>query len=227
MTLFIAAGLIFPGALVADTPQKNPAKQIKKVEDSIRVLEEMMREADKSIPLSLLEESAGIAILPDVIKAAFVIGGRHGKGVLMIRQKDGRWSDPVFIDIKAGSAGWQIGVESTDIILVFKTQRSVENITKGKFTLGADVGVAAGPVGRSAEASTDTKLKAEIFSYARSRGLYVGISFQGASIKVDDKANRNFYGMKGIQADAILGGEGLTRPEIADELKKALLGFSN
>jgi lipid-binding SYLF domain-containing protein len=221
--LIFAVSLLGPKAIAAGA--KDPVKETRKIEDAIRVLEEMTAEADKSIPLSLLEDCAGIAILPDVIKAAFIIGGRHGKGVLMIRGEDGGWSNPVFVDLKAGSAGWQAGVQSTDLILVFKTRRSVENITRGKFTLGADVGIAAGPLGRSAEASTDTELKAEILSYARSRGLYAGLSFQGASISIDDKANANFYGTKGIEAERILGEKDLPCPEAAAQLKKALADF--
>jgi lipid-binding SYLF domain-containing protein len=221
--LVFAVSLIGPKAIAAGA--KDPVKETRKVEDAIRVLEEMTGEADKSIPVNLLEDCAGIAILPDVIKAAFIIGGRHGKGVLMIRAEGGGWSNPVFVDLKAGSAGWQAGVQSTDLILVFKTPRSVEKITRGKFTLGADVGIAAGPLGRSAEASTDTELKAEILSYARSRGLYAGLSFQGASISIDDKANANFYGTKGIEAERILEEKGLPCPEAAAQLKKALADF--
>ncbi len=218
-------GIVLPRSGLDGGTRQDPIKEIRKVEDAIRVLREMTAEADKSVPVGLVAESAGIAILPDVIKAAFIIGGRHGKGVLLVRRESGGWSDPVFIDIKAGSAGWQVGVQSTDLILVFKTPRSIENITKGKFTLGADVGIAAGPMGRSAEASTDSELKAEIYSYARSRGLYAGLSLQGASIQVDDKANGNFYGVRGIEAERILGGGTLTAPGIAGTLKKALEAF--
>jgi lipid-binding SYLF domain-containing protein len=209
-----------PGRLPAG--QKGPAAdQVKKVEDAIRVLEEMMKESDKSIPVGLIESCAGLAIIPDVIKAGLVIGGRHGKGVLLVRTKAG-WTDPSFIDIKGGSVGWQAGVESADVILVFRTPRSVENITEGKFTLGADAGVAAGPLGRSAEASTDSALKAEILAYSRSRGLYAGLTLQGSSLQEDRKANQNFYGMDGISPKAIFEGKVTTVPEIAVKLKSAL-----
>ncbi len=225
LTAALLIGVLTTGQGATFAAQKDPVKQIRKVEDAIRVLEEMTGEADKSIPVDLVADCAGIAILPDVIKAAFIIGGRHGKGVLMLRGDDGLWTNPVFIDLKAGSAGWQAGVQSTDLILVFKTPRSIENITRGKFTLGADVGIAAGPIGRSAEASTDTELKAEIYSYARSRGLYAGLSFQGASIQVDDGANRDFYGVKGIDPERILSEKDLPSPDIAEKLQKALADF--
>jgi lipid-binding SYLF domain-containing protein len=204
----------------------SPANETKKVEDAIRVLAEMTKESDKSIPEKLLERSAGIAIIPDVIKAAYIIGGRHGNGVLLVRGKDGVWSNPSFIGLTGGSVGWQIGVESADIILVFKTPRSIENITRGKFTLGADAGVSAGPLGRSAEASTDAELKAEIYAYSRSRGLYAGLSMQGASLHVDAKANESFYGLKGIGPETIFEGKVLKVPDIALKLRKALENFS-
>ncbi len=123
------------------------ADQIKKIEDSVRVLQEMMKESDKGIPEGLVRDCAGIAIIPDVLRAGLVIGGRHGRGVLLVRTKDGGWSDPSFIEITGGSIGWQAGVQSADIILVFRTPRSVERIGEGKFTFGADAGIAAGPLG--------------------------------------------------------------------------------
>jgi len=201
---------------------KSPASEIKKVEDSVRVLDEMMKESDKGVPLELFEKIAGIAIIPNVIKAAYIVGGRHGYGVLVVRGKDGRWTNPSFIGITGGSLGWQIGIESADVILVFRTPRSVENITRGKFTLGADAGVAAGPLGRSAEASTDAQLKAEIYSYSRSRGLYAGLSVQGASLYVDGKANQQFYGMKDVTPQAIFDGKVGQVPEAAGKLRAAL-----
>ncbi len=201
------------------------AGQIKKVDDAIRVLDDFMRESDKSIPISLIRECSGIAIIPDVVKAGFVVGGRFGSGVVLVRTADGGWSDPSFIDLKGGSIGWQAGVQSADVILVFRTPRSVENITKGKFTLGADIGIAAGPLGRTAEASTDTQLKAEILSYSRSRGLYAGLSFQGTSIQEDPKANGLYYGGT-ISAKKIFDGEVNRKPESAEKLKAELITFS-
>lgn len=200
------------------------ADQVQKIQDCIRALDEMTKESDKSIPVGLIRDCAGIAILPDVIKAGFVVGGRFGRGVVLVRTKNG-WSDPVFIDIKGGSVGWQAGVQSADVILVFRTPRSVENITKGKFTLGADIGVAAGPLGRTAEASTDTQLKAEILSYSRSRGLFAGLSFQGSSIQDDPKANGQFYGGT-MSAREVLDGKVARRPEMAKKLVAELERFS-
>jgi lipid-binding SYLF domain-containing protein len=200
------------------------AGQVKKVEDAVRVLDEIMKESDKSIPASLIRDCAGIAIIPDVIRAGLVVGGRHGRGVVLIRTKDGGWSDPAFFELTGGSIGWQAGVQSADIILVFRTPRSVETIAKGQFTLGADVGVAAGPLGRTAEASTDAALKAEILSYSRSRGLYAGLTLQGSSIQEDRQANRDFYGGE-ISPQGIFAGKAKAVPEAAAKLKSALAGL--
>ncbi len=226
----LAVVLAFSAAVAGPAPDRADGKgaenQIRKVEDAIRVLDEMMKESDKSIPQGLLRECAGIAIIPDVIRAGLIIGGRHGKGVLLVRTEDGGWTDPAFIDIKGGSIGWQAGVQSADIVLVFRTPRSVENFNEGKFTLGADAGIAAGPVGRQAEASTDSELKAEILSYSRSRGLFVGLTLQGSSIQEDSKANAGFYG-RSIDLKDILAGQATGAPEIAARLKGKLAGLTN
>ncbi|NTU51420.1 MAG: lipid-binding SYLF domain-containing protein [Candidatus Aminicenantes bacterium] len=223
LVTIVAVSTAFAGIPGATSPvvRKEAANQVQKIEEAIRVLEEMMKESDKSIPVGLIETCAGIAIIPDVIRAGLVIGGRHGKGVLLLRTEAGGWTDPSFIDIKGGSIGWQAGVQSADVILVFRTPRSVEKITEGDFTLGADVGVAAGPLGRTAEASTNSELKAEILSYSRSRGLYAGLTFQGSSIQEDRKANRAFYGSD-ISPKDIFAGKAATAPEVAAKLKAAL-----
>jgi lipid-binding SYLF domain-containing protein len=153
----------------------------------------------KGIPPALMRDAQGVAVIPHVIKAGFLIGGRFGRGVVMARQPNGDWSNPVFISLAGGGIGWQAGIQSTDVILVFKTREGVRRLLEGKdkVTLGADVGVAAGPVGRQAEASTDGQLKAEIYSYSRSRGLFAGVSLEGAGLLVDGDANAAFYGLRG------------------------------
>jgi lipid-binding SYLF domain-containing protein len=225
---FVALALVMMAApalagahrAAAAAPQDD-ADQVQKIEEAVRVLQEMMKESDKSIPVGLIENCSGIAIVPDVIRAGLVIGGRHGKGVLLVRTASGGWSDPAFIDMKGGSIGWQAGIQSADVILVFRTPRSLEKITEGDFTLGADIGIAAGPLGRTAEASTDSALKAEILSYSRSRGLYAGLTLQGSSIQEDRKANRAFYGQE-LSPKDILAGKATAVPEIVAKLKIAL-----
>jgi lipid-binding SYLF domain-containing protein len=133
-------------------------------------------------------------VIPRVVKAGLVVGGRRGHGLIAVRAPDGTWSNPSFITLTGGSVGLQAGVQSTDVVLVFRTRRGVDSIVHGKFTLGADAAVAAGPVGRDAAALTDAQLKAEIYSYSRSRGLFAGIALDGAVLGIDHDANQAVFG---------------------------------
>jgi len=172
-----------------------------------QVLEELRTSRDQYVPDRLLERAYAIAVIPDMTKIAFFAGGRRGHGVLVVRDKDGRFTSPVFITMTGGSFGWQWGVQSTDIMLVFTTRKGVEGITGGKFTLGADASVAAGPVGRQASASTDTSFKAEVYSYSRSRGVFAGLALDGSALTIDDDANELFYGKPDILASEIIAGK--------------------
>ncbi|WP_395679695.1 lipid-binding SYLF domain-containing protein [Dokdonella sp.] len=165
-----------------------------RAENAVRVLKEVMEAPDKAVPRDLLQNAHAIAVVPDVIKAGLVIGGRHGNGLIAVKTRDGTWSNPAFVSMTGGSIGFQAGVSSTDVILVFRTQRGVDSIVHGKFTLGADASAAAGPVGRSAQASTDAQLKAEIYSYSRARGLFAGAALDGTAITIDNDANQAVYG---------------------------------
>jgi lipid-binding SYLF domain-containing protein len=166
----------------------------KLADNSVRVLKEIMMAPDKSIPKDLLQNAQAIAVVPDVIKAGFVVGGRHGNGLISVKTRDGTWSNPSYVSLTGGSVGFQAGVSSTDVVLVFRTQRGVDSIVHGKFTLGADASAAAGPVGRSAQAATDAQLKAEIYSYSRARGLFAGAALDGTAITIDNDANQAVYG---------------------------------
>ncbi|MFA6985551.1 MAG: lipid-binding SYLF domain-containing protein [Arenimonas sp.] len=177
----------------------------RRADEAGRVLTEILRIPEDSIPSNLLEEAEAIAVIPDVVKASFVVGGRRGRGLIAIRGKDGSWSHPSFITLTGGSFGFQAGVQSADVILVFRSARGVDSIVNGKFTLGADASVAAGPVGRSAQASTDEKLKAEIYSYSRARGLFAGVALDGTRLGIDNKSNQAVYG-RGNTARAIFEG---------------------
>jgi lipid-binding SYLF domain-containing protein len=176
-------------ALHADQPQA-----LDRAHNAVRVLDEIMQAPDKAIPEDLLRNAKAIAVIPDVVKAGFVFGGRRGEGLISIKSPDGTWSNPSFITLTGGSIGFQAGVSSTDIVLVFRTQRGVDGIVNGKFTLGADASAAAGPVGRSAQASTDAQMKAEIYSYSRSRGLFAGVAVDGSVLRIDQDANAAVYG---------------------------------
>ncbi|MGO9445049.1 MAG: lipid-binding SYLF domain-containing protein [Thiobacillaceae bacterium] len=192
--------LLFPGLAWADVTQAE------KVDSATEVLKEITAIPEQAIPPALLQSAHGLAVIPGVIKAGFVIGGSYGKGVLTVRDDKGRWSPPLFVTLAAGSLGWQIGAQSTDVVLVFKTPKSVEGIVKGTFTLGADAAVAAGPVGRQGVAATDAEMKAEILSYSRSRGLFAGISLEGSKISIDHDADAAFYAT-GLRPSQIIEGE--------------------
>ena len=162
--------------------------------NAVRVLNDIQAIPESAIPDKLLDEAHAIVVVPDSIKAGLVIGGRRGHGLLSIKRADGTWSNPSFVTLTGGSIGFQAGVQSADIVLVFRSDRGLDSIVNGKFTLGADAGVAAGPVGRNASTATDGQLKAEIWSWSRARGLFAGVALDGAVLAIDDAANESVYG---------------------------------
>jgi lipid-binding SYLF domain-containing protein len=194
------------GAAVTTLAHAQAAREEGRMLIASEVLEELRSGRDEVIPERLLERAYGIAVIPDLTKVAFFAGGRRGHGVLVVRDKQGRFSDPVFVTMTGGSFGWQWGVESTDIVLVFTTPKGVEGINGGKVTLGADASVAAGPVGRTTSAATDASLKAEVYSYSRSRGVFAGLAVDGTAITIDDKADAAFYNKPGVASGDILAG---------------------
>jgi len=180
-TLFVAQALAGP-------------QEDERARNALRVLTDIQAIPESAIPDKLLDEGRAIVVVPDSIKAGLVIGGRRGKGVMSVKNPDGTWSNPSFVSLTGGSIGFQAGVQSSDIVLVFRSDRGLESIVNGKFTLGADAGVAAGPVGRNASAATDGELKAEIWSWSRARGLFAGVALDGAVLAIDDRANEAVYG---------------------------------
>jgi lipid-binding SYLF domain-containing protein len=217
--LFAVVALL---GLVGETSAQS--REAATVTESAAVLESLAAIPLRGIPPALMQDAQGIAVVPGVVKAGFVLGGRFGRGVVLLREADGGWSNPVFVTMTGGSIGWQIGVQSTDVVLVFKNRASLERIIQGKhkLTLGADAAVAAGPVGRQAEAGTDGQLKAEIYSYSRSRGLFAGVSFEGAGILADTRANEAYYRVAGGQPAAILAARNLPLPAEVLRLKNEL-----
>ncbi|MCA9101071.1 MAG: lipid-binding SYLF domain-containing protein [Pirellulales bacterium] len=163
------------------------------VQNATAVLREIMSNTATRIPDNMLHDAYGVMIVPSLIKGGFVIGARYGNGVLLIRDEQNRWHAPSFVTLTGANVGFQAGLQSIDLVLVFKTQRGVQNILSGKLTLGADAAVAAGPLGREAAAATDARLNAEIFSYSRSRGLFAGVSLDGSVINVDNFATAAYY----------------------------------
>ena len=174
------------------TQVKSQDKQEEKIIAATKVLKDFgnMKE---SIPDKLLEISQGIIIVPKLINAGFVFAGKRGKGIAMVKLEDGSWSNPVFVTITGGSLGFQAGVESIDLVLIFKERETLQQIGNGSFTLGGDISATAGPVGRNSSASTDYKMEAEVYSYSQSKGLFAGISLSGSAIDIDKKANEAYY----------------------------------
>ena len=199
-------------------------KEEDKIEASAKVLKDFT-EMKESIPAEMLKITEGIIVVPKLINAGFVLGGKRGKGIAMVKMEDGTWSDPVFVTITGGSVGFQAGIQSIDLVLVFKSRETLQNIGTGSFTLGGDISVTAGPVGRSSSASTDYKMEAEVYSYSRSKGLFAGISLGGSAIAVDQKANNEFYG-DDDDAKEILSKSDNSSSSVAD-LKEVLNGMDN
>jgi lipid-binding SYLF domain-containing protein len=186
--------LLTAAAVLFSIPAAAATKYERRVDNAIQVVEQFGAIQEQGIPPSMLRDAYAVAVLPNVIKLGFGVGGRFGSGVLVVRRPDGQWSNPAFVHLGGGSLGLQIGAQSTDLVLVFKTRRSVESLYKGKMTLGGDIAVAAGPVGRLTSAATDITLRAEVFSYSRNRGLFAGVSVEGAVLGMDRNGNEAFYG---------------------------------
>ena len=174
---------------------------------ALDVLDDLAAVSEKRVPPKLLQDASAVLIAPDVVKAGFLVGLRHGHGVLLVRQKGG-WSDPVFVTVTGGSIGLQAGVSATDLFLVIRNARSLDRIFRGtgKLALGADATVAAGPLGREVAGATDAQLKAEILAYSRTRGLFGGVALDGDTILVDHAANERYYGKRKVTVAEIVAG---------------------
>jgi lipid-binding SYLF domain-containing protein len=194
----------------------------KRLAEAKEVYQQLVSAPDRGVPKELLEHARAIAVFPGVLKAAMGVGARHGKGVMTVRTANG-WSAPAIVSISGGSAGFQLGAESTDLVLFFMNDRGVKSIINGsKITLGGKASVAAGPIGRSGEAATNLELKAEIYSYARSKGLFAGLSIEGARIAPDNKENGELYGAGVTAKKVLLGGGPATRPAAATDFLSVL-----
>ena len=203
--LTIAAAIVLTvfsySALLARTSAARSSDEAVRAENAAAVLREIMEAPDQGIPQELLEHAYGIAVIPHVVKGAFGIGGRYGKGLVAQRNASKGWGTPLFIEIGGGSFGFQLGVEATDVIMVFTNHEGIKPLLQGKLKIGADASATAGPVGRKAEVGTDILLKSAIYSYSRSKGLFAGIALDGAVIQLDDDANKSVYGKKSVAAD--------------------------
>jgi len=198
---------------------KKGDKENERVHNSANVLKDFGK-MKESIPHQLLQQYEGIVIIPKLINAGLGIGGKLGKGVALVKLADGKWSNPVFVTLAGGSFGLQAGVQSVDLVLVFRHKGVLTKVKNGDFTIGGDISAAAGPVGRSSTASTDYKLEAEVYSYSRSRGLFAGITINGSNLGIDKSANANFYKNEASSQDIFSSSK--SNKESVKVLKEAL-----
>ncbi len=203
-------------------PAAAASKEEQRVADSADVLDQFLRIPEQSIPPAMLARAYAVAVVPSVVRIGFGLGARRGKGILVVRQEDGSWSNPAFITLTGGSLGFQAGVQRTDVVLVFKSRRGVNDIASGKLTLGADASIAAGPVGRSVEGATDIRFQAEIVSYSRARGIFAGVSFAGAGVTMDRRANAAFYSSPSMTPEKIFASSPNIAPDIANRFVQVL-----
>lgn len=178
----------------------------KRLNAAAEVLKEIMATPDKGIPKDLLDKAACVVIVPNLKKGAFIIGAKYGRGFILCRNKNGRgWSAPGGVKVEGGSVGFQIGGSETDIIMLLMNEGAIDKLLSSKFTIGGDASVAAGPVGRTSSAKTDAQLHAQLLSYSRARGLFAGVSLDGATLRPDDDANKDMYGKKMSNQEVVLG----------------------
>jgi lipid-binding SYLF domain-containing protein len=209
-------------ALTFALPASADSRTDQRLQQSQRVFESFVDLTEQSIPAWLLDRAYGVVVVPSVVKVALTIGGRGGKGVMAVRNPDGQWSLPTFVTLGGVNVGFQVGVQSTDVVLVLMSRESVEGIAGGKVTLGADASVAAGPIGRASAAATDATLSAQVLSYSRNAGLFAGVALDGTVIAIDRRANESAYGMSGILASQILQGQVSNVPAGAKQFTAAL-----
>lgn len=216
MTAVLVMLTLSAGAFAAET----------QLEKATNVLNEVMDTPDRGIPHDLFENAVCVGIVPSQIKGAFLVGGTYGRGVLVCREHgNGPWGAPALFTMGAGSIGFQIGGEATDVVLIVRNEAGARTLVRDSVKLGADLSVTAGPVGRTAEGATDAQLHAEILSYSRTRGLFAGMSLDGAVIKQDREDNRDLYGRK-ITAREILIDGIVPPPAAAEPLDRALTRYS-
>ena len=203
----------------------NDSEPVKRLEEAAAVFSEIMATPDKAIPQDLLEKAHCIVIVPGVKKGAFIVGGKYGKGYLSCRNKSGvNWSAPATVRMEGGSVGFQIGGSETDVIMLVMNERGADRLLSSKFTLGGEGQVAAGPVGRTATAETDAYMRAEILSWSRSRGVFAGISLQGATLRQDVDDNATLYGKKLENREIVT--KGVAPPDAAAKLLELLNKYS-
>lgn len=223
--LAVILGLTLAVSGTVSAQKRAMDNEIKRSNNAANVFSQIMRTPDKAIPSTVLDGAECVAVFPSVRKGAFVLGGRWGNGVASCRS--GRaWSAPIYLTMRGGSFGWQIGGQSTDFVLLFMNKDGLDSLLSSKFTVGGEASVAAGPVGRTAAASTDIKLDAQILSYSRTRGLFAGLALKGVAISPDDKAMKRVYGEE-ASAREVLQDNRLTAPRAVRAFPTRLARYSS
>ena len=210
--------LLFVFSAVATANRDDEVKRLSRATD---VFQEIMKTPDKGIPEDLLDKAECVAIVPGLKKGGLGLGGKYGKGLIMCRRPNRNWTAPSFITIEGGSVGFQIGFTQIDVVMLFMNKNGVDKLIGDKFTIGADASAAAGPVGRQTAAQTNIRLDAQILTYSRAKGLFAGVSLDGATLRSDKDDNREFYG-KDIDPRAILLDGSVEMPAEARSLASAL-----
>jgi len=205
-----------------DKASRDTSDQAKVVQDSITVLRTLTAGADRQIPEDLLARAEAIVVIPSLVKGGFIIGAKHGKGVVSARDRaTNTWSNPAFVDMTGGSIGWQIGVEAVDLVLLVMNRRGLDELLQDRFTLGGSLSVAAGPVGRSGDAATNPQVSAQILAYSKAKGLFAGATLEGGALRGDESDNKDFYGTSSLR-DVLNAKPGATGPAAATEWRNAL-----
>jgi lipid-binding SYLF domain-containing protein len=215
----LCSALVIPALHAA----QNEDERSRRISDSIAVLQDLTAAPDNRIPDHLLTRAEAIVVIPSLVKGGFIIGAKHGTGVISVRDRRlESWSDPAFVKMTGGSIGWQIGVESVDLVLLVMNRNGVDQLLEDRFTVGGSLSVAAGPVGRSAGAATNAQVSAQILAYSRAKGLFAGATLEGAGLREDQEANRLFYGAPLGLRQIIMSPEPRTAPPAAAAWRQAL-----
>ncbi len=193
-----SAPIFGKGLLVANDTEE-------RLDAAARVMREIMGSPDKGIPSDLLGKAACVVIVPDVKKGAFIVGAKYGRGFIICRKPGRGWSAPAGVKVEGGSVGFQIGGSETDVVLLVMNEGAIDKLLSSKFTIGADASATAGPVGRTASAATDVQMHAQLLTYSRARGLFAGVSLEGATLRPDDDANKDLYGKEMSNKDIVKG----------------------
>ena len=248
-TLTWSGGVAAQSTQQQQTPQqrqedkKDLSEEAERIQDSIELLTELTQAPDDGIPQHLLERAEAIVVIPSLIKGGFVIGAQHGRGIVSVRSSasgaagtaaaqtpamatSSPWSAPLFVTMTGGSIGWQIGAESIDLVLLVMNKDGVQQLLEDKFTLSGNLSASAGPVGRSASAGTNPRLDSQILAYSKSKGLFAGATFEGATLRADDDANEDFYGRELSAKDVMNMPANITRPPMVATWQTAIAGFT-